>query len=99
MKILLCCANGLSTRILMQKMRKWGKEIGIELEVIAKPSSDIENVYKDYDCILVGPQIAYQLEEIKGIAVGKPVDKINPADYGLGNVENIMKQVHKLLDK
>ena len=99
MKKLLCCANGLSTSILMQKMRKWGKEKGIELEVIAKPSSDIENVYKDYDCILVGPQIAYQLEEIKGIAVGKPVDKINPADYGLGNVENIMKQVHKLLDK
>ena len=63
MKILLCCANGLSTSILMQKMRKWGKEKGIELEV------------------------------------GKPVDKINPADYGLGNVENIMKQVHKLLDK
>ena len=26
MKILLCCANGLSTSILMQKMRKWGKE-------------------------------------------------------------------------
>ena len=43
MKILLCCANGLSTSILMQKMRKWGKEKGIELEVIAKPSSDIEN--------------------------------------------------------
>ena len=81
------------------KNEKMGKRKGIELEVIAKPSSDIENVYKDYDCILVGPQIAYQLEEIKGIAVGKPVDKINPADYGLGNVENIMKQVHKLLDK
>ena len=90
---------GLSFSCYSSCIAKMLQEKGIELEVIAKPSSDIENVYKDYDCILVGPQIAYQLEEIKGIAVGKPVDKINPADYGLGNVENIMKQVHKLLDK
>ena len=33
MKILLICANGLSTSILMNKMQKWGKEKNIELEL------------------------------------------------------------------
>ena len=32
-------------------------------------------------------------------AKNEKMGKRNPADYGLGNVENIMKQVHKLLDK
>ena len=40
MKILLICANGLSTSILMNKMQKWGKEKNIELEVRAFPMSE-----------------------------------------------------------
>ena len=38
MKILLICANGLSTSILMNKMQKWGKEKNIELEVRELPA-------------------------------------------------------------
>ena len=37
MKILLMCANGLSTGILMNKMNDWGKKNGEELEVRAVP--------------------------------------------------------------
>ena len=44
MKILLICANGLSTSILMNKMQKWGKEKNIELEVRAVPMSEYLNV-------------------------------------------------------
>lgn len=98
MKILLICANGLSTSILMSKMEKWGKSNNVDLEVKAVPMSDYGNIYQDYDCILIGPQVAYRLDEIRNTAVGKPVEKINPTDYGLGNVENIMKQVHSVLN-
>ena len=45
MKILLICANGLSTSILMNKMQKWGKEKNIELEVRAVPMSEYLNVF------------------------------------------------------
>ena len=97
MKILLICANGLSTSILMNKMQKWGKEKNIELEVRAVPMSEYLNVYKNFDCILIGPQISYQYNEIKANAIDVPVEKISPMDYGMSNVENIMKQVNACL--
>ena len=99
MKILLICANGLSTSILMNKMQKWGKEKNIELEVRAVPMSEYLNVYKNFDCILIGPQISYQYNEIKANAIDVPVEKISPMDYGMSNVENIMKQVKSCLGK
>ena len=99
MKILLICENGLSTSILMNKMQKWGKEKNIELEVRAVPMSEYLNVYKNFDCILIGPQISYQYNEIKANAIDVPVEKISPMDYGMSNVENIMKQVKACLGK
>ena len=99
MKILLICANGLSTSILMNKMQKWGKEKNIELEVRAVPMSEYLNVYKNFDCILIGPQISYQYNEIKANAIDVPVEKISTMDYGMSNVENIMKQVKACLGK
>ena len=99
MKILLICANGLSTSILMNKMQKWGKEKNIELEVRAVPMSEYLNVYKNFDYILIGPQISYQYNEIKANAIDVPVEKISPMDYGMSNVENIMKQVKACLGK
>ena len=99
MKILLICANGLSTSILMNKMQKWGKEKNIELEVRAVPMSEYLNVYKNFDCILIGPQISYQYNEINANAIDVPVEKISPMDYGMSNVENIMKQVKACLGK
>ena len=99
MKILLICANGLSTSILMNKMQKWGKEKNIELEVRAVPMSEYLNVYKNFDCIFIGPQISYQYNEIKANAIDVPVEKISSMDYGMSNVENIMKQVKACLGK
>lgn len=99
MKILLICANGLSTSILMQKMEKWGRENNRDLSVKAVPMGGYEDVYQEYDCLLVAPQISYKLKEVRETAVGKPVGEINTMDYGLGNVENIMKNVDKYLAK
>ena len=42
MKIMLVCAGGMSTSILMKKMEKWGVEKGRELEVKAFVLSEYE---------------------------------------------------------
>lgn len=55
MKILLMCANGLSTGILMNKMNQWAEQNNEDLEVKAIPIDDYLSVYKDYDVLLVGP--------------------------------------------
>ena len=98
MKILLVCAGGFSTSVLMKKMDKWCAENGEELTIKAVGVGEFENIWKDYDCILTGPQIAYKLDDIKA-AVGIPVAQVPPTDYALGNSANVMKLAHDITGK
>lgn len=95
MKVLLVCAAGASTSILMKKLEKYAAEKNIELSIAAHSAADYEHYVKDYDVILVGPQVGYQRDNIAE-TTGKPVDVMAPLDYALGNAENIFKQVDKL---
>lgn len=95
MKILLVCAGGMSTGLLMKKMEEyWAKE-GEELEITAVGLSEYEDVYKNYDIVLVGPQVSYRLKEIKE-NTQLPCDTIPSYDYAIGNCPNIMKLAKKL---
>ena len=52
-KVLLICAGGMSTGILMRKMEKYAEEQGISLKIEAVGMSAYEDVYKNYDVILL----------------------------------------------
>jgi len=97
MKIMLICAGGMSTSILMKKMEKWGIEKNRPLEVKAYGLSDYEENWKGYDVVLLGPQISYKISEIQN-SMSIKVAQIQSFDYAVGNVENIMKQVDALLN-
>lgn len=98
MKILLICAGGFSTSILMKKVRKWAESHGEDVTIDAMGKDAYENIWQQYDCILTGPQIAYAVEDIK-TNVSIPVAQINSTDYAIGNVDNIMKLAHKITGK
>ncbi|OCN06196.1 PTS sugar transporter subunit IIB [Erysipelotrichaceae bacterium MTC7] len=98
MKILLVCAGGISTSLLMKKMKKYWEEQSIELEIDAVGISDYSEVYSNYDIILVGPQIGYRLEEIKE-TTNIPCAVIESFDYAVANCPNIMELVNKLYEK
>ena len=51
-KVLLICAGGMSTGILMKKMEKYAEDKGIELKIDAVGMSAYEDSYKNYDVIL-----------------------------------------------
>lgn len=87
----------MSTSILMKKVQKWGVENNIDLEVKAVGNQSYEEVYKNFDCILLGPQISYKLEGIRS-NVTIPVEVIPGADYALGNAENIYTLAQSLLE-
>ena len=88
-KVLLICAGGMSTGILMRKMEKYAEEQGISLKIEAV------GMYKNYDVILLGPQVSYKKGEIEQ-NTQKPIAVIPAYDYAIGNVANIMKQVEDL---
>jgi len=96
MKIMLICAGGMSTGILMKKMVKWGEEKNRPITVKAYGISEYEQEVDQYEVILLGPQISYKLNDIKN-NVNIPVAQIASYDYAIGNVDNIIKQVDSLL--
>lgn len=95
MKILLVCAGGASTSILMKKMEKYAQGKGIELEISAKGIGEYQEYYKGNDLILLGPQISYQKDNIKA-DTKLPIAVIPPYDYAIGNAENIFKLVESI---
>ena len=95
MKILLVCAGGMSTGLLMKKMEAYWAEQGKELSITAVGLGEYEDVCKDYDIVMVGPQVAYRLNEIKE-NTGMPCEAIQSFDYAVGNCPNITKLAEKL---
>ena len=98
MKVLLVCAAGMSTSMLMKKMEAYAKDNGIDLEIAARSFSELKNPADDcYDCILIGPQISYQKDKVVAKAQGLPVDVIPMKDYGRQNCPAIFEQIDKIL--
>lgn len=95
MKILLVCAGGMSTGLLMRKMEAYWAQQGKELTITAVGLGEYEDVYKDYDIIMVGPQVGYRLNDIKS-TTGYPCEVIQSFDYATANCPNIMKLAEKL---
>ena len=95
MKILLVCAGGMSTGLLMKKMEAYWAEQGKELKITAVGMSEYDEVCKEYDIILVGPQIGYRMAQIKA-DTNMPCEIIPSLDYAVANCPNIMKLAEKL---
>lgn len=86
--IILVCNAGMSTSVLVKKMRDESEKRGIDTQINAYSVETLEEVLKtnDADCILVGPQIRYMLSNIKKIVSNQcPVDVIDMKDYGTIN--------------
>ncbi|WP_455501334.1 PTS sugar transporter subunit IIB, partial [Gemmiger sp.] len=91
MKVLLCCAGGLSSSILMRKMKTWADANGEDLDIIAVGTSEAVEIWQDgYECVLLAPQVSYRLAEMqKEIKI--PVGEVPSLDYAIGNAENVIK--------
>ena len=94
MKILLVCAAGLSTSILMKKLEKYAEQNGIELDAVG--IGEYQETCADYDVLLLGPQVSYQLNTVKQ-GSGKPTAVIPAQDYGMGNAANVLALAQSLL--
>ena len=81
-KILLVCNAGMSTSMLVKKMQDAGKELNIDVSIEAKSLADAKKEITEADIILLGPQIRYELDNVKKIAGTTPVEAINMMDYG-----------------
>jgi len=92
MKIKLFCAAGMSTSMLVNKMKEVAKTRGLSVEIGAFPEATLEKEADDCDVALLGPQVRFMLVAAKEICEPKgiPVDVINIQDYGLMDGEKVL---------
>lgn len=98
MKILLCCAAGMSTSLLVTKMKKEAEAKGLDIDIQAVSQQEVSNHLEDTDVLLLGPQIRYKLSSLKKLTEGTgiPVEVINPVDYGTVNGQKVLEHAINL---
>lgn len=99
-KILLCCAAGMSTSMVVQRMEKAAVKLGIDTKIQAVGMEEFSENIGDFDCCLLGPQIKYKLNDFQKSAGehNKPVAVINMMDYGMLNGEKILQSALSLIE-
>jgi len=99
--IKLFCASGMSTSVLVNKMKEAAKAKGVEAEIIAFPESQMDRHLDSMDVALLGPQVAYTLGKAKKICEPKgiPVEVIPMVDYGMMNGAKVLDLALKLAGK
>lgn len=93
--IMLVCAAGMSTSMMVSKMKKAATEKGINADIFAVSTSEANSYLssKEIDVVLLGPQVRFmkaQFEE-KLADKGIPVDVINMQDYGMMNGKKVLE--------
>lgn len=96
-KILLVCSAGMSTSMLVKKMMEAGVKERYEVLVEAHSISEARSIGNAWDIILLGPQVKFQLSEMKKSFPLLPVEAMDMRSYGRMDAEAILNQAKKLL--
>jgi len=92
--ITLVCAAGMSTSLLVNKMKEAAKKLSYEAEIQAISKDKLPEVIGQTDVLLLGPQIGYMEHEFKSKYADQniPIFVINTVDYGMMNGEKVLQQ-------
>lgn len=98
MNILLVCAAGLSTSLLVNKMKASLTEEQKGWRIEAHPIAETADFINDFDVVLLGPQVGHKLNAVKKDfdSYNKPIAVINPVDYGMGRGKEVVEFAAKL---
>lgn len=97
MRILLCCAGGFSTNMLMQNMKKVIKEsakLNIDdFKFTAIAADMLENEIDNWDIVLIGPQVSHKTDFIASICEPRkiPYTVIDKDVYGQMDGATVLK--------
>lgn len=100
--IILVCSAGMSTSILVSKMRDaiQAQNLNYTVKAIASTEAITYAKEEDVDVILLGPQVKFMQNTFKQELAEKniPIEMIQPVDYGTMNGPKVLEQAQKLLN-
>ena len=97
--ILLICSAGMSTSMLVNKMKAAATEMGVEANIWAIGDADKSENLPKADIVLLGPQVRFMLKSIEKMVDGKkPVMVIEMAAYGSMNGKKVLETALEALN-
>lgn len=101
--IMLVCAAGMSTSLLVSKMQKAAEAQGLDAEIFAVSAQEADDNLKkkNIDALLLGPQVKFMEKQFQGKLAGSStkLGVINMQDYGMMNGEKVLKYAQDLMSK
>ncbi|KRL98701.1 PTS lactose transporter subunit IIB [Liquorilactobacillus satsumensis] len=96
--ILLICGSGASSGFMAAAIRKAAKKSGIEMKVKAASESQLDDLIKDTDILLIGPHLSYMLAELEQKTLGKAIKVavIPQSIYGALNGPKAVEMIQKM---
>ena len=91
--IVLLCAGGMSTSLMVSKMEEAAKKLNFDCEIHAYGTNKAKDFGTSADMILLAPQVRFQKAEIMEKCPNVPVETIEMMDYGMMNGEKIIRHV------
>lgn len=100
MNILLACASGMSTSLVMKKMEEAAAQKGLDCKIWAVAQDIVEEEMKNADVLLIGPQMRFLKGKLepKAKELGVKLDVIKPMDYGRCDGKAILEAALALLN-
>ena len=101
LRILLVCGSGASSGFMAANMRKAAKVMGYDVEIRARSESEIDNYIDEIDALMVGPHLAYVMDDIDGYTDGRhfPIILMKAEYYSTLNGEKAMMHLLKEIKK
>lgn len=100
MNIMLACAAGMSTSILVSKMEEVSRERGRDDRIWAVEQGTIEDELGNFDVLLLGPQVRHIMRKVVKIVDGKaPVAVIEAVSYGRCDGAAVLAQADRLYEE
>lgn len=100
-KILLVCSEGMSTSMLVQKMREAADKQGVEADINAVAEVALKKHIAGTQVLLLGPQVRYLFDRLAAeyTPAGVHVAVIDMVDYGRMNGEVVLKKALEFVQK
>lgn len=95
--IVLLCANGMSTSLLVTKMRKVAAKSGYECDINAYSVTEASERGAVADAILIGPQASYELNNVKKACPDRKIEVIDMMTYGMMDGKKALDQAKKMI--
>ena len=101
LNVLLVCGSGASSDFMAANMRKAASAQGLDISIKARSESEIENYIDEIDALMVGPHLAYILDEVEDYIGDNDVKVIlMKGEYystlnGEKAIEHLMEEMNK----